>query len=79
MALDNTDCEVIADNFCEFINMICRNKLPFPNCAEKNKEMHLAESDIYSFLRVLCIQKVKDISYIQKQLWGNHSSMVFFC
>lgn len=49
MDLDNTDCELIAEHFYKFINIIYRNKLPCPNCAEKNKQMYLAESDIYSF------------------------------
>lgn len=76
MDLDNTDCELIAEHFYKFINIIYRNKLPCPNCAEKNKQMYLAESDIYSFWVVLCIQKVGDVSYIpEKQLWGNCSSV----
>lgn len=70
---------MIAENSYKFINIICRNKCPCPNCAEQNKQIYLAESDIYSFQGVLCIQKVGYVFYTpQKQLWGNCSSMVLF-
>lgn len=49
MDLDNKDCELIAEKIYKFVNIICRNKLPCPYCTEKNEQMYLAESDIYSF------------------------------
>lgn len=78
MDLDSTDCQEIAEKSYKCINIICRNKCPCPNCAEQNKQIYLAESGIYSFQGVLCIQKVGMYFIYHKSTCGATAAL-WFC